>query len=111
MYLLGYIPAHNRVYVADKDMGIFSFSLSLTLVEYQTAILRGDYDTANELLPTIPNDQRNKIARFLEAQGKFNSRVISNSYAVTDRDLRQISRRWLCRSRRILISGSISLSS
>jgi hypothetical protein len=69
MYLLGYIPAHNRVYVADKDMGIFSFSLSLTLVEYQTAILRGDYDTANELLPTIPNDQRNKIARFLEAQG------------------------------------------
>jgi len=70
MYLLGYIPAHNRVYVADKDMGIFSFSLSLTLVEYQTAILRGDYDTANELLPTIPNDQRNKIARFLEAQGQ-----------------------------------------
>jgi len=71
MYLLGYIPAHNRVYVADKDMGIFSFSLSLTLVEYQTAILRGDYDTANELLPTIPNDQRNKIARFLEAQGQY----------------------------------------
>ena len=111
MYLLGYIPAHNRVYVADKDMGIFSFSLSLTLVEYQTAILRGDYDTANELLPTIPNDQRNKIARFLEAQGKFNIRVISTSYAVTDRDLPQILRRWLCRSRRILISGSISLSS
>lgn len=111
MYLLGYIPAHNRVYVADKDMGIFSFSLSLTLVEYQTAILRGDYDTANELLPTIPNDQRNKIARFLEAQGKFNARVISNSYAATDRDLPQISRRWLCRSRQILISGSISLSS
>ena len=73
MYLLGYIPAHNRVYVADKDMGIFSFSLSLTLVEYQTAILRGDYDTANELLPTIPNEQRNKIARFLEAQGQYTS--------------------------------------
>jgi coatomer subunit beta' len=69
MYLLGYIPAHNRVYVADKDMNIFSFSLSLTLVEYQTAILRGDYNAASALLPTIPNEQRNKIARFLEAQG------------------------------------------
>lgn len=71
MYLLGYIPSHNRVYVADKDMNVFSYSLSLTLVEYQTAILREDYDTANELLPTIPNEQRNKIARFLEAQGEF----------------------------------------
>lgn len=68
MYLLGYLPTHNRVYVADKDMKIFSFALSLTLVEYQTAILREDYDTANELLPSISNDQRNKVARFLEAQ-------------------------------------------
>lgn len=68
MYLLGYIPAHNRIYVSDKDMGIFSFSLPLAVVEYQTAILRGDLDSAAELLPSIPNDQRNKIARFLEVQ-------------------------------------------
>lgn len=68
IYLLGYIPAHNRVYVVDKDLSIYSFSLSLTVVEYETAILRGDLETANELLPSIPHDQRNKIARFLEAQ-------------------------------------------
>lgn len=73
MYLLGYLPAHNRVYVADKDMNIFSFALSLTVVEYQTAILRGDLDTANEILPTVPQSERNRIARFLEAQGKSSS--------------------------------------
>lgn len=69
MYLLGYLPAHNRVYVADKDMNIFSYALSLIVVEYQTAILRGDMDLANEILPTVPQSERNRIARFLEAQG------------------------------------------
>ncbi|KAJ9114335.1 hypothetical protein QFC22_005788 [Naganishia vaughanmartiniae] len=68
MYLLGYLPAHNRVYVADKDMNIFSFALSLIVVEYQTAILRGDLDAANEILPTVPQGERNRIARFLESQ-------------------------------------------
>ncbi|CAE6422374.1 unnamed protein product [Rhizoctonia solani] len=68
MFVLGYMPTHNRIYVVDQAMNIFGYSLSLALVEYQTAILRGDTDTAAELLPTIPQDQRNKIARFLEAQ-------------------------------------------
>jgi coatomer subunit beta' len=70
IYLLGYLPAHNRIYVADKDMNVFSYALALTVVEYQTAILRGDMVTAEAMLPTIPSDQRNRIARFLEAQGE-----------------------------------------
>ncbi|RSH81825.1 uncharacterized protein EHS24_008018 [Apiotrichum porosum] len=68
IYLLGYLPAHNRVYVADKDMNIYSYALSLMVVEYQTAILRGDLAEAERILPTIPADQRNRIARFLEVQ-------------------------------------------
>lgn len=68
MYLLGYIPAHNRIYVCDKDVGIYAYSLSLSVIEYQTAVLRGDMSTADNLLSTIPMDQRNKIARFLELQ-------------------------------------------
>lgn len=68
MYLLGYMPAHNRVYLADKDCNIYSYSLSLNVVEYQTAILRGDNDAAAEILPTIPKDQLNKVARFLEGR-------------------------------------------
>lgn len=39
------------------------------MLEYQTLVLREDMDTAAELLPTIPADQLNKIARFLEGQG------------------------------------------
>jgi coatomer subunit beta' len=39
------------------------------VVEYQTLILRGDLESADELLPTVPKDQNNKIARFLEGQG------------------------------------------
>ena len=69
MYLLGYIPAHNRVYLADKDMKVYGYSLSLTLIEYQSAILRGEMDIAAEILPSIPKEQRNRIARFLEARG------------------------------------------
>lgn len=68
LYLLGYIPAHNRIYVCDKDVNIYAYSLSLSVIDYQSAILRGDLETAEGLLPSIPSDQRNRIARFLEAQ-------------------------------------------
>jgi coatomer subunit beta' len=69
MYLLGYIPRDGRLYLADKDVNVISHSLSLTVVEYQTLVLRGDLDAAEALLPDIPADQHNKIARFLEGQG------------------------------------------
>ncbi|OAA36745.1 coatomer beta' subunit [Beauveria brongniartii RCEF 3172] len=69
MYVLGYIQRDSRIYLADKDVNVTSFSLSLPVLEYQTLVLREDLETAAELLPTIPNDQLNKIARFLEGQG------------------------------------------
>lgn len=69
MYLLGYLPRDGRAYIADKDVNVTSFALSLRVVEYQTLVLRGDMDTAAELLEDIPADQKNKIARFLEGQG------------------------------------------
>ena len=46
-----------------------SFALSLAVVEYQTLILRGELEAAEETLPSVPKDQNNKIARFLEGQG------------------------------------------
>lgn len=49
-------------------MNVYSYGLSLTVIEYQTAILRGDLEAAERLLPTIPSEQRNRIARFLESQ-------------------------------------------
>lgn len=69
MSLLGYIPAHNRVYVIDKDMNVSGYFLSLSVIEYQTAVLRGDMAAAEQILPTVPKDQRNKVARFLESKG------------------------------------------
>jgi coatomer subunit beta' len=68
-YVLGYLPRDSRIYIADKDVNVVSFALSLAVVEYQTLILRGDLEAADELLPTVPKDQNNKIARFLEGQG------------------------------------------
>ncbi|KAI7817585.1 coatomer WD associated region-domain-containing protein [Gamsiella multidivaricata] len=67
-YLLGYIPRDNRLYLVDKDVNVISYAISLSVIEYQTAVLRGDMDTAAVLLPRVPHDQHNRIARFLEAQ-------------------------------------------
>ena len=90
MYLLGYIPRDNRVYLGDKEMNVVSYSLRLSVLEYQTAIMRKDFDTADrvirslscdnvpvhmtflsvpQVLPTIPHDQRTRVAHFLEKQG------------------------------------------
>src|SRR6202000_1636988 len=75
LYLLGYIPSHNRIYLVDRQMSIFAYSLSLAVVEYQTAILRRDFVAAAELLNNVPTSERNKVDRFLEAQGKRAPRV------------------------------------
>ncbi|KAL4950536.1 coatomer WD associated region-domain-containing protein [Aspergillus filifer] len=69
MYVLGYLPRDSRVYVADKDVNAVSFALSLHMVEYQTVVLRGDMEAAAAILEEIPQDQMNKVARFLEGQG------------------------------------------
>lgn len=69
MYILGYLPRDGRIYLSDKDVNVVSFSLSLSMVEYQTVVLRGDMETAAELLKEVPQDQMNKVARFLEGQG------------------------------------------
>ncbi|KAF8306767.1 coatomer protein [Clavulina sp. PMI_390] len=68
MYLVGYMPTQNRVYVADKDMNLYTFSLSVSYIDYQSAALRGDMEAANEILPSIPTEMRNKLARFLDSQ-------------------------------------------
>ncbi|GAA5900352.1 hypothetical protein JCM5296_001406, partial [Sporobolomyces johnsonii] len=69
MYLLGYLPSHNRIYLCDKDVNLFAYSLSLSVIEYQTAVLRNDLAAAAEILESVPTEQRNRLARFLETQG------------------------------------------
>ena len=49
--MLGYIPKDNRVYLGDKELGVVSYSLQLSVLEYQTAIMRKDFDTADKVCP------------------------------------------------------------
>jgi coatomer subunit beta' len=53
--------------------------LPLVVIEYQTAILRQDFVTAESLLPSIPDSHRNRIAHFLDSQG-LKKQAISVSF-------------------------------
>ena len=76
MYLLGYIPKDNRLYLGDKELNIVSYSILLSVLEYQTAVMRRDFETADKVLPTIPREQRTRVAHFLEKQG-FKSQAMA----------------------------------
>ena len=69
MYLLGYIANNNRLYLGDKELNVTSYELQLSVLEYQTAVMRKDFDTADKVLPQIPKEQRTRVAHFLEKQG------------------------------------------
>lgn len=68
MYLLGYLSSQSRVYLIDKEFNIMSYTLLLSLVEYKTLVMRGDTERAEEVLPTIPKEQYNSVAQFLESR-------------------------------------------
>ncbi|TPP64734.1 Coatomer subunit beta' [Fasciola gigantica] len=69
MYLLGYLAKENRLFLGDRDLQIVSYSLLLSVLEYETAVMRGDFTAADAIFPNIPKEQRTKIAQFLEKQG------------------------------------------
>lgn len=69
LYLLGYLITTGRIYLCDKDVNIVSYGLQQAVLEYQTAVMRGDLEAADEVLPSIPHDQRTRVAHFLEKQG------------------------------------------
>lgn len=68
MYLLGYIPKDDRLYLGDKELNIVSYSLLVSVLEYQTAVMRRDFGMADKVLPTIAKEQRTRVAHFLEKQ-------------------------------------------
>eukprot|EP00168_Porphyra_purpurea_P014282 TRINITY_DN4077_c0_g1_i1.p1 TRINITY_DN4077_c0_g1~~TRINITY_DN4077_c0_g1_i1.p1 ORF type:complete len:964 (+),score=310.33 TRINITY_DN4077_c0_g1_i1:209-2893(+) len=69
LFLLGYLPKEDRLYLVDKDGAVVSFELLLAVLEFKTAIVRGDKATADAVLGRIPKSEHNKLARFLESQG------------------------------------------
>lgn len=69
MYLLGFVPKEDRVFLIDKAYNVVSHRLLLSVLNYQTAVVRKDFDTANSLLEAIPKSEHAAVARFLESQG------------------------------------------
>lgn len=69
LYLLGYVPREDRLYLVDKELGVVSYQLLLSVLEYQTAVMRQDFPTADRVLPSIPKEHRTRVAHFLEKQG------------------------------------------
>jgi coatomer subunit beta' len=69
MYLLGYVPKEDRAFLIDKSYNVVSYKLLLSVLNYQTAVVRKDFVTANALLPAIPKSEHLSVARFLESQG------------------------------------------
>ena len=67
--IMGYLAKEDRVYLVDKQLNIICYKVMLAVLQYQTAVMRGDFDAANELLPNIPESEYTKVARFLESQG------------------------------------------
>lgn len=69
LYVLGYVPKDDRLYLTDKELGVVSYQLLLSVLEYQTAVMRSDFTTADRVLPSIPKEHRTRVAHFLEKQG------------------------------------------
>ncbi|KAL6888268.1 hypothetical protein ACP4OV_009294 [Aristida adscensionis] len=69
MYLLGYLANQSRVYLIDKQFNVVGYTLLLSLIEYKTLVMRGDFDRANAILSSIPKEQYDSVARFLESRG------------------------------------------
>lgn len=69
LYLLGYVPRDDHLYLVDKELGVVSYQLLLSVLEYQTAVMRQDFSTADRVLPSIPKEHRTRVAHFLEKQG------------------------------------------
>ena len=67
--ILGYLAKEDRVFLVDKALNMVSYKVTLAVLQYQTAVMRGDFDSANDLLASIPEEEYTKVARFLESQG------------------------------------------
>ncbi|OAF65695.1 hypothetical protein A3Q56_06595, partial [Intoshia linei] len=68
MYILGYLAKHCKVYLSDKNCQIVGYQLLNCVLDYQSAVLKNDFEAADTHLVSIPMSHRNSIAEFLHAQ-------------------------------------------
>ena len=75
MYILGYIPGDNRLYVSDKELHVVSYQLLLSVLEYQTAVMRRDFDTADKVNEAMFGVQTQLSNFFLYFRASFEATV------------------------------------
>eukprot|EP00796_Vickermania_ingenoplastis_P010656 gene10656-7403_t len=68
-YILGYLSKANRIFCIDKDKNITSYQLQHDAVAYMAAIVREDFEEAEELLKNVPTQSKYKLAQFLQSRG------------------------------------------
>lgn len=73
MYLLGYLPRDDKVYLADKDIHVYGYEISIDVLEFETLVLRGELAEAKStVLPNVQGKENLlRISRFLEGQDLF----------------------------------------
>jgi hypothetical protein len=42
------------------SLSVVGYTLLLSLIEYKTLVMRGDLESANEVLPSIPKEHHNR---------------------------------------------------
>jgi coatomer subunit beta' len=67
--MLGYLQKEDRVFLMDNARNVVSFRVLLSVLQFQTAVVRGDMAAANALVPALPEAEHSTVARFLESQG------------------------------------------
>jgi len=72
-FIMGYDGKQQggRLYMIDKALNIVSYSLQLSLVNFQAAILSDDIHGAQAYLSEVPAAQHSKLAKFLEANNQL----------------------------------------
>ncbi|OMJ89059.1 hypothetical protein SteCoe_8885 [Stentor coeruleus] len=69
MFIIGYIAQQNRVYLMDCDRNVISFTVMLSFIEYQISVVQEDFEKAEAIFPSIPENYHNKCAKFLDSLG------------------------------------------
>lgn len=69
-FMLGYDAKQNRLYLIDKALNIVSYSLLVSVVNFQSAILNDDVHGAQQFFKEIPETFHSKLAKFLEANNQ-----------------------------------------
>uniref|UniRef100_A0A6G3MDT5 Coatomer subunit beta' (Trinotate prediction) n=1 Tax=Henneguya salminicola TaxID=69463 RepID=A0A6G3MDT5_HENSL len=67
-FIIGHAHFNNRLFLADNENNVISYKIETKLIEYEIAIIKKEYQLANELLPSIPCNLLGHLALFLENQ-------------------------------------------